>query len=98
MTLFETYLLWLTASGLVLGIWGIAWARSSGVAWRATSGRWLFVLALLLLGSASLVAASHRSDGLVPLGLTCTFLVVGMLWETPRTGWKTTSTIPEKSW
>jgi len=30
------------------------------------------------------VAALHRADGLIPLGLSSGFLLVGMLWELPH--------------
>ena len=29
------------------------------------------------------LAAMHRAEGVIPLGLSSGFLVIGMLWETP---------------
>jgi hypothetical protein len=80
----EVWLQSMTIAGLLTGAWGILWARASQVRERATWGRWLFVGTLLVLGGSSLVAAFHRADGLVPLGLSAGFLVSLMLIEGPR--------------
>ena len=81
MALLTLALLALTAAGVVLGTWGICWARGSRHPERAAQGRRLFVLALLFLGVCGLVAAGSRADALVPLGLSAGLLVVGMVWE-----------------
>ncbi len=74
----------LTAVGIVLGAAGIVLARVGTGQRGVLVGRVLFLAALLLLGSSGLMAAFHRADGLVPLGLSAGFLVTGMLWELPR--------------
>ncbi len=79
----EVWLLGFTAVGLVLGSWGIWWARVSRVQRRASFGRGLFTVTLVFLGGSSLLAAFHRADGLVPLGLSAGMLVTGMLCEIP---------------
>jgi hypothetical protein len=80
----ELSLLGLTVVSLVLGSWAILWARSGPEHGRALWGRYLFVGTLLFMGGTSLVAAFHRAEGLVPLGLLAGMLVVGMLWEGPQ--------------
>jgi hypothetical protein len=83
---FESWLLALTVIGLVLGAWGIAWARTAGSRGGIYVGRGLFIGTLLFLGANSLLAAWHRADGLAPLGLSAGFLVISMLWEAPTAG------------
>ena len=80
---FETWLLALTVLGLVLGGWGVVWARTGCSRGGIYMGRGLFVATLLFLGASSLLAAWHRADGLAPLGLSAGFLVIFMLWEAP---------------
>jgi hypothetical protein len=88
---FEGWLLMLLIPGLLLGAWGIRWERASHELERpAWLGRGLFLGALVFLGIVSVVAAFHRADGLVPLGLTAGFLLVGMLWGDPRSTLQTT--------
>jgi hypothetical protein len=74
--------------GLVLGTWGIIWARTSQTRGLISWGKGLFVGTLLFQGAASLLAAFHRADGLVPLGLSAGALVVMMLWESPQPAWR----------
>jgi hypothetical protein len=83
----ETCLLTLAALGLVLGTWGIVWARTSRTRGLISCGRGLFIGTIVLLGASSLLAAFHRADGLLPLGLSAGALVVGMLWEIPYPAW-----------
>ncbi|HLJ96327.1 MAG TPA: hypothetical protein VKU02_24350 [Gemmataceae bacterium] len=83
MSVFELWLLALTAIGLVSGVCGIVWARAGGSRGGIAMGRCLFVATLLFLGASSLLAAWHRADGLAPLGLSAGFLVIVMLWEVP---------------
>lgn len=80
----EFCLLAFTCSALLSGTWGILWARTSRIPVRASLGRWLFVGTLLSLGICGSVAAFHRAEGLVPMGLAAGLLLVGMLWEAPR--------------
>jgi hypothetical protein len=80
----ELALLALTALGLVLGSWGIVWARMSDRQWRIDAGRIVFVATLIGLGAAGSVGAMHQADALAPLGLLAGFLVIGMLWEIPQ--------------
>lgn len=80
----ELWLRWLTLAGLVSGSWGIVWARTARAQARVVWGHGLVVGTFLVLGVSSLVAAFHRADGLVPLGLLAGWLLVGMLWERPR--------------
>ena len=79
----EFWLLALAILGLVLGAWGILWARFSRANHRSLWGRSLFVAVIVFLAISSSVAAFHRAEGLVPLGLTAGILVIGMLWEVP---------------
>jgi hypothetical protein len=80
----EVALIALMGLGLVLGTWGILWARMSPAPKRVGWGQTVFVATLIGLGIAGSVAAFHRADGLAPLGLLAGFLVIGMLWEMPR--------------
>ena len=80
----EFALFGLMALGLVLGSWGIAWARMSRLQKRISWGQTLFVGTLVGLGATGLVAAFHRADGLAPLGLLSGFLLIAMVWEMPR--------------
>ena len=84
----ETCFLALAVLGLVLGTWGIVWARTSRTRGLISCGRGLFIGAILFLGAASLLAAFHRADGLLPLGLSAGALVVAMLWEIPSPAWR----------
>lgn len=82
--------LWLTMAALIgfaLGGWGILWARIGQASGRTSWGRALSVGALVFLGAGSVVAAFHRADGLVPLGLSAGFLVVGLLWGESGSDW-----------
>ena len=80
----EIGLLMLTIVGLLLGCCAISWARTSRKQARIFLGRCLFVGTLIFLGASGSVAALHRADGLIPLGLSSGFLLVGMLWELPH--------------
>jgi hypothetical protein len=80
---FEIWLLACTCAGLCVGGWGILWARMGAAPLRLRCGRGLFLTSLVFLGGSSLVAAQHRADGLVPLGLSAGLLLIGMLWEAP---------------
>jgi hypothetical protein len=80
----EIYLLVLTYSGLLLGTWGILWVRASASPLLVICGRGIFLSTLVLMGITCLVAASYRADGLIYLGLSAGFLVILMLWESPR--------------
>jgi hypothetical protein len=80
---FELGLLALAVLGLLLGIWAIIWSRSSRGRAKGTWAWTLFLGTQLFLGGSSLVAAFHRAEGLVPLGLAAGLLTTGMLWEAP---------------
>jgi len=69
--------------GLLLGSCCIYWVNVRPCARLARWGRCLFVVILLILGGAALVAALTRAEGLAPLGLLSGLLIVGMLWEGP---------------
>ena len=69
--------------GLLIGSGCIYWAKVRPTARRAAWGRRLFIVTLLVLGLAGLIAALIRADGLAPLGLLSGLLIVGMLWESP---------------
>lgn len=81
----ELWLILLLLAGLVAGGWSITWARARQAGRRAAWGRGLFVATLLALGGSNMLAAFHRAEMLVPLGLTAGLLVVAMLWESPPT-------------
>jgi hypothetical protein len=83
MSAFEAWLLLLTLVGILAGSWAIFWARNASDPARRWWGCCLFVITLLELGAGGMAAAWQRADGLVPLGLSAGFLVVGMLWEGP---------------
>jgi hypothetical protein len=80
----EICLLVLTYSGLLLGTWGILWVRAGASPLLVICGRGIFLCTLVLMGVTCLVAASFRADGLIYLGLSAGFLVILMLWESPR--------------
>ena len=80
----ELMLLIVSLIGLGCGVWCIYWVKMIPCVRRARLGRWLFVLTLLTLGATALVAAVVHADSLAPLGLLSGFLVIGMLWESPR--------------
>jgi hypothetical protein len=80
----DIFLPWTLGLGLVLGLWGICWARLAPTARRARWGKCLFVVTFLILGAATFLAALNRLDGLAPLGLLSGLLVVGMVWDGPR--------------
>ena len=73
----------LTFLGLFLGVWGIYWTKDDAKKVRVQWGRWLFVLAMAVLGGTAFVAAWGHALSLAPTGLVSVFLVVAMLWETP---------------
>lgn len=73
----------LTLVTAAVGSWSIYWARSETGCWRGRGGRWLFVVNLLALGGAGLVAAFTRAQCLAPLGLVAGLLIVGMMWDGP---------------
>ena len=77
----------LTLTGLVLGCWGIAWARTSRRQACILIGRCVFVSTLLMLGGSGVLAAIYHIEGLVPLGFSSGFLVMGMLCEIPHPAW-----------
>ena len=83
----ETCLLTFAVLGLVVGAWGVVWARTSRRRGLISCGRGLFIGTILFLGAASLLAAFHRADGILPLGLSAGALVVAMLWEIPYPAW-----------
>jgi hypothetical protein len=83
MSAIEACLFFLTILAVLIGSWAIFWARSLADASRRSRGRWLFVATLCVLGIGGLAAAWHKADGLVPLGLSVGFLVIGMVWESP---------------
>jgi hypothetical protein len=80
----DVFLPWTLGLGLILGLWGICWARLGPSSWRARWGKCLFLVTFLTLGAATFVAALNRLDGLAPLGILSGLLVVGMVWESPR--------------
>src|SRR5947209_1014352 len=83
MSVFDTCLFLVTALGFLAGAWAIGWARTASNPTRRLYGRWIFVATLCLLGAGAFAAAWQHADGLVPLGLSAGFLVIGMLVESP---------------
>ena len=83
MSTLEFGVLVLTLVTAAVGGWSIYWARAEPDSWRCRGGHLLFVMNLLALGAASLVAAVARAQGLPPLGLVAGLLIVGMMWEGP---------------
>jgi hypothetical protein len=75
----------LTLVYAAVGAWSIYWARAEPRTWRCRGGQALFVVNLIGVGAAGLVAASARAQGLPPLGLVAGLLIVGMMWEGPAT-------------
>jgi hypothetical protein len=73
----------LTLVNAAIGGWSIYWARAEPRSWRCRGGQLMFVLNLIAVGAAGLVAASARAQGLPPLGLVAGLLIVGMMWEGP---------------
>jgi hypothetical protein len=79
----ELGVLVLTLVSALVGVVGIYWSRSEPSSWRCRGGHALFVLNLLALGGAGLVAAALRTQGLPAVGLVSGLLIVGMAWEGP---------------
>lgn len=71
----------LSFAGFAIGSLCIYWVRCD--VRMSKFGRRLYVATLLALLGWGLVAAIVQAAGLLPLGLTASFLVIGMLWETP---------------
>jgi hypothetical protein len=90
----EAWLFTFSLVGLLGGAWGITWARTAPGRGRASWGRHLFVLTLLLLGGASLLAAFHRAEGLAYLGLLAGGLVMLMVWDVPAPAWQEVDVLP----
>ncbi len=80
----EFWLLAGTLAALALGVLGVFLARASRLPIRCSVGRCLFLGTLLALGAGGLLAAFHRADGLVPVGLSAGFLVVALFIESPQ--------------
>jgi hypothetical protein len=79
----EFYLAVAALIGLICGAWGLVLERI-GSGRGNFLGRAVTVCAIVFLGGSSVIAAFHRADGLVPLGLSSGFLVVGLLWGEPK--------------
>jgi hypothetical protein len=79
----EVFLLIVALLGLSMGSCCIYWVNVRPSARQAWWGRRLFVVALLILGGAALLAAFTHAEGLAPLSLLSGLLIVGMLWENP---------------
>jgi len=77
----------LTLIGLILGSWAILWVRTSRKQLLVFLGRCLFIATLLFLGGSGILAAMHRAEGVIPLGLTSGFLVIGMLMDVRHPAW-----------
>ena len=75
MPLLESWLCALLVLCIIAGIWAILMTRADkgeeGVPW----GRVLFVATLFVLGGCTMIAAFHRAETLVPLGLVAGLLV-----------------------
>jgi hypothetical protein len=82
----ELAFLILSLLAAVVGPWSIIRASADLDSPGRSSGRLVFLATLLALGAATVIAAVHQAQGLVPLGLTAGFLVVGILWDGPRPG------------
>src|SRR5437868_4462346 len=85
----------LTLVNAVVGGWSIYWARSGPESWRCRGGHLLFVLNLISLGAAGLVAALARAQGLPPLGLVAGLLIVAMMWEGPAPAARRPGPVPQ---
>jgi hypothetical protein len=83
-----------TLLAATVGGWSIHWAKTDPYGWRCLGGRILFVVNLLGVGAAGLVAAFTRAQGLPPLGLVAGLLIVGMLWEGPAATQRRPATSP----
>lgn len=79
----EARLTALALLGMLAGLLGTWLARSGHGRGQTWGGYLLVALTLVALTAGSVVAATHRADGLVPLGLIAGLLVVVMLWEAP---------------
>jgi hypothetical protein len=79
----ELFLLLIALAGFFLGVWSVNWARKNYGERRAWWGRRLFIGTLLLLGATIFVGAIARAEGLVPVSLLASVLLIAMLWENP---------------
>jgi hypothetical protein len=84
----------LTLVSAAVGTGSMYWARAEPLSWRGRSGRAVFVLNLLVLGAAVIVAALVRAQGLAPLGLVAGLLIVGITWEGPPPSTRRPSPVP----
>ena len=57
----------------MLGLWDLGW----------TIVAYFGLVQMGVVGSVNRYVAMHRAEGVIPLGLSSGFLVIGMLWETP---------------
>ena len=94
MSTLEFGVLILTLACAAVGAWSIWWARAEPQSWRCRGGQVLFVVNLIGVGAAGLVAASARAQGLPALGLVAGLLIVGMMWEGPAPEVRRTASIP----
>jgi len=81
MSTLDLCLLLVTFGGFLSGGWAIYWARGHAYPGRALWGQWLFTCTIAISGLMALVAAFAKAQGLAPLSVLTTLLVVGMLWE-----------------
>ena len=74
MPILELYLLCLLALGLALAAWSLLGGRHGG----------LLITTLVFLSGSTLLAAAHRAEMLVYLGLAAGGFIAAVLWEGPR--------------
>ena len=83
MAYLELTLAALTVVALLLGGWGVLWARSHTAPGRILWGKRLFLGTLLALAGLLALAAFYWPQHVVPPGLVAGWLVIAMLWEGP---------------
>ena len=74
MPVLELYLLCLLGLGLALAAWSLLGGRRRGV----------LITTLIFLSGSALLAAAHRAEMLIYLGLAAGGFITAVLWEGPR--------------
>lgn len=68
-----------------MGLTACQWARCRHSAWRATRGKWAFLVLIGSVGLAGFGAFYLGHESRVPLGICFAILFMGMLSDGPET-------------
>jgi hypothetical protein len=76
----EWLLFLLLAVGVSLAAWSLSGARALGSTWQ-TAG---LVATLVFFGASAVLAAAHRAEMLIYVGIAAGGFIAVALWERPR--------------